>query len=143
MLKLQSIANSLGPGSTVRPAAYLSHRFTLWIVFALLLIPVLAVCGCRKSAAKHYAFQGEVVAADPAQGMLVIKEDEIPGYMSAMTMSYAAADPSDLRGLQPGDFVKGELVVSEESTKVRHIALVKNARPAEPAASLPRPEKKE
>jgi Cu/Ag efflux protein CusF len=131
-----------GRASAATPAATSLSRSFLSLALACSLIPLFAAGGCRKGE-KHYSLQGEVISADPARGILVIKEDKIPGYMAAMTMSYIVADPRELRGLQPGDIVKGELVVSQENTKVTHIALVKKAKPAGPPASTPPPSKNE
>lgn len=48
---------------------------------------------------------GEVIALVPDKGQIVIKHQEIVGFMTAMTMGYAVASTSLLDGLQPGDAV--------------------------------------
>lgn len=46
---------------------------------------------------------GVVIAAVPRAGRLIVDHEEIQGFMSAMEMSYAVAQPSLLDGLNPGD----------------------------------------
>jgi Cu/Ag efflux protein CusF len=48
---------------------------------------------------------GEIIALVPDKGQLVIKHQEIPGFMAAMTMGYAVESPALLKGLKPGDVV--------------------------------------
>jgi Cu/Ag efflux protein CusF len=48
---------------------------------------------------------GEVIALVPDKGQIVVKHQEIVGFMAAMTMGYAVEPTSLLDGLQPGDVV--------------------------------------
>ncbi len=58
-----------------------------------------------------YDIRGSVVAVDVGRLLLEINHEEIPGFMPAMTMPYEVADASLLRGLAPGDRVRGTLRV--------------------------------
>jgi FtsP/CotA-like multicopper oxidase with cupredoxin domain/Cu/Ag efflux protein CusF len=49
---------------------------------------------------------GTVVSADLRKSRLVVDHEEIPGFMAAMTMSYAVTRPELLTGLQPGERVR-------------------------------------
>ena len=80
------------------------------------------------------------MSADGAEAS--IKHDEIPGFMSAMTMSYKVRDPKEFAGLKPGDLITGTLVVVVTSgaflTEVKKIGEAPLGQPAQqppPASS--------
>ena len=50
--------------------------------------------------------EGEVVAATPASGQIVIDHGEIKGFMDAMTMGYRIDPPSLLATVKPGDKIR-------------------------------------
>ena len=56
-----------------------------------------------KGAAKVFDAVGSVVAVLPREGRLIVKHDEIKGYMAAMEMSFVIAKPELLQGLGAGD----------------------------------------
>lgn len=77
---------------------------------------------------RHYDLHGTVVAVNRASGNLVVKHDDMPGYMSAMTMPYRAANPRDLTFLENGDEIRAELLVTiEGAARLEHIRVVKHA----------------
>jgi Cu(I)/Ag(I) efflux system protein CusF len=50
--------------------------------------------------------EGEVVAATPSAGQIVLEHGEIKGFMEAMTMGYRIDPPSLLAKVKPGDKVR-------------------------------------
>src|SRR5204862_330147 len=56
----------------------------------------------------------QVARTYPGEARIQIAHDQIPGYMQAMTMDFDAKDPDALTGLQPGDRVRFNLVVTRE-----------------------------
>jgi Cu(I)/Ag(I) efflux system periplasmic protein CusF len=50
--------------------------------------------------------EGEVVAATPSSGQIVLEHGEIKGFMEAMTMGYRTDPPSLLAKVKPGDKVR-------------------------------------
>ena len=50
--------------------------------------------------------EGEVVAATPSSGQIVLEHGEIEGFMEAMTMGYRIDPPSLLANVKPGDKVR-------------------------------------
>lgn len=50
--------------------------------------------------------EGEVVAATPSSGQIVLEHGEIKGFMEAMTMGYRTDPPSLLAKFKPGDKVR-------------------------------------
>jgi protein SCO1/2 len=89
------------------------RRFVL-----LCLAAVLVAAGCRQpdpaeQHAKHYDLRGQVVDVRPDIGEIRLRHEEIPGYMAAMTMSFAVKDRALLAGRKPGDLVSATLVVTD------------------------------
>ncbi len=80
-----------------------------------------------------------VIKKLPANGKtVVIQHEEIPDYMSAMTMPFRVKDTNVLRGLQPGDAVSFRLCVTDDEgwiDRITRLAAATNTdRPPEPAA---------
>lgn len=50
--------------------------------------------------------EGEVIAATPSSGQIVLEHGEINGFMEAMTMGYRIDPPSLLAKVKPGDRVR-------------------------------------
>ncbi len=61
---------------------------------------------------------GVVREVDLANGQAVIEHDEIPGLMSAMTMSFDVPDAELLAKLAPGQEIEFDLEVTEESYRI-------------------------
>ena len=77
---------------------------------ALLLAYLLSTAGCQSSA-KHYKLTGQVLAKNEAAAQASIDNDNIPGFMPAMTMNYPVKDPQGLQQVQPGDRITADVVV--------------------------------
>ena len=63
--------------------------------FFLLLLP-----GCQKT--RKYTLTGRVISKQPGLQQLIIANDDMPGFMPAMTMPFAVKDPRGFDGVQPG-----------------------------------------
>jgi len=82
-------------------------------------IPTLALLtSCWGSNA--HILQGEVVGIKSSTE-LVIRHDDVPGLMPAMTMPFKVRDPRLLDGLEPGDKVYARLITSDEEWWLAHI----------------------
>jgi protein SCO1 len=82
-----------------------------WQVPALVVIVFVfgVLAGCRSSQ-KHYALRGRVLARSADQ--VTVNQQDIPGFMPAMTMPYPVKDPEALQQIQPGDSITAVLVVN-------------------------------
>ena len=91
---------------------------------------------CRakpEQVARHYALHGTIVAVNRGSGNVVVAHDDIPGYMSAMTMPYAAGNPQDLTFLENGDEIRADLVVTiEGAARLEHITVLRHAKVTAP-----------
>ncbi len=81
---------------------------------SFLLAGLFFIAGCQR-ATKHYTLTGEVLAKDESGGMLTVANDDIPGFMSAMTMNYTVKDPQGLGQVQPGDRIRADVVVDSNN----------------------------
>ncbi|GIV61995.1 MAG: hypothetical protein KatS3mg044_0861 [Rhodothermaceae bacterium] len=59
----------------------------------------------------NYTAAGIVRNITPSRDFVILEHEEIPGFMSAMTMPFALRDTTVLRGIQRGDRVRFTLVV--------------------------------
>ncbi len=78
--------------------------------FLFLMSASLVLAGCQNSRAT-YTLKGRVISKQPATQQLIIDNDDIPGFMAAMTMPYAVKDPAGFARVQPADTVQAEVVV--------------------------------
>ncbi|MFM7100442.1 MAG: SCO family protein [Verrucomicrobiota bacterium] len=98
------------------------------------LLALLGAAGCG-SRTTVYDVRGEVREIQPAERTVVVRHDEIPGYMAAMTMPFDVRDTNVLRGIQPGDVVAFRLHVQEKDSWADSFQVQSNAGPA---AATPR-----
>jgi protein SCO1/2 len=89
-----------------------------------------AACHERpEPAARHYDLHGTIVAVNRGSGNVVVQHDAIPGYMSAMTMPYAAGNTQDLTFLENGDEISADLLVTiEGAARLDHIRVLRHAK---------------
>ena len=79
---------------------------------AIAVIGVLSLTGCGAASDGIHKGRGIVQDVDVAKREVTIDHQEIPGFMMAMTMTFAAADGVELEGLSAGK--KVEFGVREE-----------------------------
>ena len=77
----------------------------------------------RDSAApvRSYLVKGAVRELKPDGRAIVIRHEEIPGYMEAMTMPFRVRATNELAGLKPGDEVSFRLQVTEDSSWIDQV----------------------
>jgi protein SCO1 len=98
-----------------RPPGLL-QRLTVWGVAAAFMLGGLASCAKRDGggaaknpAEERYPLTGEILEIDSQQNVLVVKHDEIKGYMPAMTMEFPVT-AGDVAIARPGQRIRAELV---------------------------------
>lgn len=143
----------------------------LWQLFArvvgwLPLLAVPAVVSCARTSSmgsaaeasptgqtRVFQVRGEVKETKPEAPGVLIRHEEIPGYMPAMTMWFDVKDPAELAGLQPGDQVTFRLHVTEQegwieglaktgaaaapSPRTPHVRVVRDVEPLEEGDRMP------
>lgn len=106
------------------------------------LLTVICFSACHRSPDRAvYAVEGTVQHTFPGEARIQIAHDRIPGYMEAMTMQFDALEPAELSGLQPGDRVRFELVVTRDKGWIQNVRCLREGeRPREPLGpSLAKP----
>ena len=96
-----------------------------------LAVSLAAALGCGRSEApkaaapaeKPYPIKGVVVSLDPAASKVIVRHEEIRGYMDAMTMPFNVGEPKMLAELKPGDEIEAKLVVGEKSSRLEGIVV--------------------
>ena len=76
-----------------------------------LLIPMCLLLTNCKSPAKTYLMTGRVISKQPVTQQLIIDNDNIPGFMPAMTMPYTVKDPEGFQKAGPADIIRAQVVV--------------------------------
>ncbi len=74
--------------------------------------------------AKPYSARGVVRQIADDRHKVTIQHEEIPGYMSAMTMEFTVKDTNELNGISPSDEITFKLVVGEDDSWIEGIHFV-------------------
>lgn len=89
-------------------------RYLLSILFSVLLFTACQNSNSQKEPSanlKKYDLKGKVVSVNKAKKQAAIAHEEIPGFMSAMTMDFNIKDEDVLNELSPGAEITGILYV--------------------------------
>lgn len=113
------------------------------IVWRLVILGlVIGGAGCsRAPEARTYHLTGQVLAVRPESREILVKHEDIPGFMPAMTMPYAVKDAALIRDRAPGDLITATLTVEPNLahlsaiTKTGSAPLPEDARTTIPAAA--------
>lgn len=84
---------------------------------------VLVAGGCSRSAedtAPGHPLVGEVLEVDEERRVLVVRHEEIPDYMPAMTMEFRVS-PGDLANAAPGQRIRARLIENEGEFRLERI----------------------
>src|SRR5688572_24595017 len=72
----------------------------------------LAACG-RDTNTRTYQLTGQILVVKPGTDEVLVKHEDIPGFMPAMTMPYTVRNPAELKDRVPGDLIEATLVVEQ------------------------------
>jgi len=99
-----------------------------------------AASGCSTpSETRTFTLQGQVQSIDAPRKLLIVKHEEIKGFMPAMTMPYEVEDASAITALAPGDLINSTLVVFSNGAHLSNIKKVGSAPLEHPPADAPMP----
>ena len=103
-------------------------------------LALVAACS-RGPGTESYELTGQILVVKPETNEVLVKHEDIPGFMPAMTMPYVVSDPALLKDRAAGDLIKATLVVAQERaylstiTKTGSAPLPEDARTTIPAAA--------
>jgi len=90
----------------------------------------LAAAACSRPTTgerKQYSLEGQILSVQDDHKQAVIRHEEIPNFMSAMTMPYPVLDAKEFEGLAPGDLITAELIVEPTRAYLQKVKRVGNA----------------
>lgn len=79
---------------------------------------------------KSYKLVGVIRKIDKESGEVMIRHEEIPGFMKAMTMPFNLKGQDVLNELIPGDEIEGKLIVSGEDIELEEVVVTYPAPPS-------------
>jgi len=102
----------------------------------LLLAALLVATACsRAPEARTYQLKGQVLAVSAETNEILVKHEDIQGFMPAMTMPYAVKEPALLKDRVPGDLITATLHVAPDLAWLSAIARTGSAPLPEDAAT--------
>lgn len=100
-----------------------------------LLVALVAAASC--SSAKTYEMRGQILGVNRDKMEILVKHEDIPGLMPAMTMPWKVQAANMLDNLGPGDLITSEIVVEDSQGVVTKITKLGTAKPDAPAPAGP------
>jgi protein SCO1/2 len=108
----------------------------VWVPVAAAVL--MTSCGrAPETPAREYQLQGQILAVRPERSEVVIKHEDIKGFMPGMTMPFKVKESALLQGKEPGDLVTATLVVAEVEAHLRTLEKTGHAPLDTPAAPPP------
>jgi protein SCO1 len=114
-----------------------------WFVPLVILLAAGACNRPPREEGRQYELKGQILAVRAERSEVMIKHEDIKGFMPGMTMPFKVKDTALLKDKQPGDLVTATLVVGEAEahlstlTKTGHAA--PETPPPPPAADIRQP----
>jgi protein SCO1/2 len=103
---------------------------------AVALVAVL-VAAASCSSAKTYEMRGQILGVNRDKMEILVKHEDIPGLMPAMTMPWKVQNANMLDTIGPGDLITSEIVVDDNQGVVTKITKLGTAKPDVPAPAGP------
>ena len=82
-------------------------------VAILVIVSIVAACS-QEPDQRTYQLTGQILVVRASTNEVLVKHEDIPGFMPAMTMPYAVNDPALLKDRAAGDLITATLVVGTE-----------------------------
>ena len=80
---------------------------------AVIVVAIAASACNRAGPTRQYQLTGQILDLKRDTQEVLVRHNDIPGFMPAMTMPYKVQDASLLDGKKPGDLITATLVVGE------------------------------
>lgn len=105
-----------------------------FLIRASIVLTLFTSACSRTPPVKEYQLKGQILDVKPDTREVLVKHEDIPGFMPAMTMPYTVGDAKILADKQPGDLITATLVVGETEAHLSSIAKTGHA-PIEDASA--------
>jgi protein SCO1 len=84
------------------------------LAYLLVCLTLLLSAACRQTPPeREFQLTGQILSITPESQEVLVKHEDIPGFMMAMTMPYTVNDPSLIADKAVGDLITATLVVGE------------------------------
>ena len=103
--------------------------------WGILVAAALAAACSRGPEPKQYELKGQVLGLKPESQEILIKHEDIRGFMPGMTMPFRVGEAKLLTGIAPGDLVTATLVVAETDAHLSTLTKTGHAELEAPPAS--------
>lgn len=100
-----------------------AHSWFSWLRSAAAILVVFGLAACsgeREDAEPGYPLTGEILEIIPEKNVLVVRHDEIPDYMPAMTMEFSVS-AGDLANASVGQHIRARLIENEGTFSLERI----------------------
>jgi protein SCO1/2 len=114
-------------------------RFVLFLAVLFLGAALTSAACARAPEQRTFTLQGQVQSLDVPHKLVIVKHEEIKGFMPAMTMPYEVAEAKLLDGLAPGDLINAQLAVFSNGAHLTSIRKVGTAPLEKQPAEVPNP----
>ena len=94
-------------------------RYSRTLVIAIILCVGAAAAFAQQggnAGKKEFAFKGAVEKVDPNSKSISVKNENIPGWMNSMSMSYTVDKPEVLKTIKPGDQISAKVYEGDFKT---------------------------
>ncbi len=92
------------------------------LLFRCVFVAAIVAGACsRTGPTKEYQLKGQILDIKPERSEVLVKHEDIKGFMPAMTMPYKVQDGTMLAGKEPGDLITATLVVGETEAHLSKI----------------------
>jgi len=99
----------------------------------------IAAAACGPNDERRFTLKGQVESIAPGRKNVVVKHEEIKGFMPAMTMPYDVREAKALDGLAPGDLVTATLIVETNGAYLTGLKKTGSAPLEKPPPEAPNP----
>ncbi len=106
------------------------------LIAGVALACLFGAAGCRNSA-RHYTLHGRVLGKDQTSARITVDNDNIAGFMPAMTMSYSVRDRAGLQRVAPGDRIAAELIAVSNQYWLEHVTVTDRSKQGTMSATQP------
>jgi len=87
----------------------------------IIALAALVICGCGRSDTRTYQLTGQILVVEPSAKTVLVKHEDIPGFMPAMTMPYTVSDAAILKDRVAGDLITATLKVAPDGAYLTEI----------------------
>jgi len=82
----------------------------------VLICTALAIAACKPQTREFQLHHGQVIQTDVSKSTVVVRHNDIPGFMPGMTMEYKIKDRKALADLQAGDIIDAGISVLKDGS---------------------------